>query len=63
MLVRVDPADTLALLDEPPIGRFEDARARHDGWLLVGAEAVSTDDDLRVWVGRGLAYARTLPSK
>jgi TfoX/Sxy family transcriptional regulator of competence genes len=63
MLVRVDPADTQALLDEPHIGRFEMRGRAMTGWLLVGAEAVSTDDDLRVWVGRGLAYARTLPSK
>jgi hypothetical protein len=34
-----------------------------NGWLLVGAEAVSTEDALRAWVGRGLAYARSLPSK
>jgi hypothetical protein len=33
------------------------------GWLLVGAEAVSTEDALRAWVGRGLACARSLPSK
>ena len=63
MLVRVDPADTQALLDEPHIGRFEMRGRAMTGWLLVGAEAVSTDDDLLVWVGRGLAYARTLPSK
>jgi hypothetical protein len=33
------------------------------GWLRVEAEGVETDDDLRRWVGVGVAYARSLPAK
>jgi hypothetical protein len=34
-----------------------------DGWLRVDVEALTTDDELRSWVGYGLAYARSLPLK
>jgi len=33
-----------------------------DGWLRVDPEVVDTDDDLRRWVARGIAYARSLGS-
>jgi hypothetical protein len=34
-----------------------------DGWLRVDPAAVDTEDDLRDWVSRGVAYARSLPAK
>jgi hypothetical protein len=33
------------------------------GWLLVDADGHAEDDDLRRWVGRGVAYALSLPPK
>lgn len=33
------------------------------GWILVAATGHAEDDDLRCWVDRGVAYARTLPPK
>jgi hypothetical protein len=33
------------------------------GWLLVDAGGHAEDDDLGRWVGRGLAYASSLPAK
>jgi hypothetical protein len=34
-----------------------------DGWLRVDADGVESDRQLRSWVERGLAHARSLPSK
>jgi hypothetical protein len=34
-----------------------------DSWILVDASVCSEDDDLRPWVARGVAHARSLPSK
>jgi hypothetical protein len=34
-----------------------------DGWLLVSAESVSTDEELSAWAERGVTYARSLPPK
>jgi hypothetical protein len=33
------------------------------GWLRVDGARVERDADLRSWVERGVAYARSLPAK
>ena len=33
------------------------------GWLLVGPAGCADGADLRRWVDRGVAYARSLPPK
>jgi len=33
------------------------------GWLLVASDAVSDDDLLQLWVGRGVRFVRTLPPR
>lgn len=33
------------------------------GWLLIAAEHLEADDDLQLWVDRGLGYAARLPPK
>lgn len=63
LLLRVDPARTESLVSEPHVGRFEMRGRELDGWLRVDAEAVKTDASLRHWVGRGVAYARSLAPK
>ena len=63
LLLRVDPAATESLLDPPHVGPFEMRGRAMAGWLRVDAEAVRTDAGLRRWVGRGVAYARSLPPK
>jgi TfoX/Sxy family transcriptional regulator of competence genes len=62
MLVRVDPAETEALVSEPFVAPLEMRGRAMTGWLRVGREAVTTDDALRSWVTRGVDYARSLPS-
>jgi|SRR5436190_12351478 TfoX/Sxy family transcriptional regulator of competence genes len=64
LMVRVEPAETDALLEEPGAEPFEmGGRGGMTGWLRVSSGAVSKDEDLARWVDRGLAYARSLPPK
>jgi TfoX/Sxy family transcriptional regulator of competence genes len=63
LLLRIDPAETEALVSKPHVRRFEMRGREMGGWLRVDAEAVETDDDLRRWVSHGLGYARSLPPK
>jgi hypothetical protein len=63
LLVRVDPADTDDLVRDPHAARFEMRGRRMDGWLRVAPEGVRTKRELQRWVGRGVAYARSLPPK
>jgi hypothetical protein len=63
LLVRVDPADTDDLVRDPHAARFEMRGRRMDGWVRVAPEGVRTKRELQRWVGRGVAYARSLPPK
>jgi TfoX/Sxy family transcriptional regulator of competence genes len=63
LMVRVDPEETEALLDERHARPFEMRGRAMRGWLRVDAEGVQTREDLEPWVERGLVYARALPPK
>jgi len=63
LMVRVDPAQTDALVTKPHAGRFEMRGRAMQGWLRVDAEGVRTKRELEPWVRRGVAYARSLPPK
>ena len=63
LLLRVDPAQTDALVEEPHVGRFEMRGRELDGWLRVDVEVLTTDAQLRSWVRHGVDYARSLPAK
>jgi TfoX/Sxy family transcriptional regulator of competence genes len=63
LLLRVDPAETDALVSKPNARPFEMRGRAMDGWLRVDDEGVRTKRELQAWVKRGVAYARSLPSK
>jgi hypothetical protein len=64
LLVRVEPAETEALLAEPGTGPMEmGGRGPMAGWLRVDAEALAADEALATWVQRGLDHAGSLPPK
>ena len=65
LIVRVDPAQTAALLREAGAKPFDlsGSRGPPAGWLLVSPTGYRTDAALRTWIGRGTAYASSLPKK
>jgi TfoX/Sxy family transcriptional regulator of competence genes len=63
LMVRVDPADSEALLGRPHARPFEMRGHAMRGWLRVDAEGVRTKRQLAPWVRRGVAYARSLSPK
>jgi TfoX/Sxy family transcriptional regulator of competence genes len=63
LLLRVDRAETEALLSEPHAHPFEMRGRPMQGWLRVDADGVRTRRQLERWVRRGIAYARSLPGK
>ena len=63
LMVRVDPEETDALLEEPHAGPFEMRGRPVDGWVRVDAAGVGAKRQLEPWVRRGVAYARSLPPK
>ncbi len=63
LMLRVDPAEADRLLGEAHVAALEMRGRPVAGWLLVGADATRDDDALRRWAARGVARARTLPSR
>ncbi len=63
LLLRVDPAETEALVADPLAERFVMRGREMDGWLRVDVDATVTQQELGRWVDRGVAYARSLPPK
>ena len=62
ILLRVDPAETDALAEEPCARHFEMRGRAMPGWLRVDADELD-DDGFRRWVSIGVAYANSLPPK
>ena len=63
LLVRVDPAESDALVESTPARLMEMRGRSMKGWLRVDSEDVESEGALSEWVGRGIAYARSLPPK
>jgi len=63
LMLRVDPAELPALLDLPHAHPFEMRGKELAGWLRIDDAGCADDDELRTWVRRGVAYARSLPPK
>jgi TfoX/Sxy family transcriptional regulator of competence genes len=63
LLLRVDPAETEALVADPLAERFVMRGREMDGWLRIDVDAGATEQELERWVTTGVAYARSLPAK
>ena len=63
LMARVHPDETEALMGRPHARTFEMRGREMKGWLRVDPAGVRTKRQLEPWVRRGVAYARSLPSK
>ena len=63
ILVRVDPAQSDALIAKSHAELMEMRGRSMSGWLRVASEHVRTKRQLAKWVDLGTAYARSLPPK
>ena len=62
-LVRVDPAESGALLATANVTLAVMGGRAMPGWLRVSAADLETDEQLTEWVNRAVGYARSLPPK
>jgi TfoX/Sxy family transcriptional regulator of competence genes len=63
VLVRVDPAESNALVASTNARVMEMRGRQMQGWLRVDSEHVRTKRELTKWVELGTTYARSLPAK
>lgn len=63
LMLRVAPAQTVELASKPHAERVVMRGKEVLGWIRVCEAGFESDADLRAWVERGVAYARSLPAK
>ena len=63
ILVRVDPAESDALVETTSAHPMEMRGRQMRGWLRVDSEDVRAERQLAKWVDVGTTYARSLPPK
>lgn len=61
--MRVGAEGYAEALDEPHVGPMDIGSRALTGFVLVGPAGVQDEAELQRWVGRGLAYATSLPPK
>jgi len=59
LIVRVGPDEGDGALAQPHVRPFDFTGRPSRGMVYVEPEGVTTDDDLRRWVAKGLAFAST----
>jgi hypothetical protein len=62
-LVRVDPADTDALIATANATLAVMGGRPRRGWLRVSSEDLDSDEQLTEWIERAVGYTRSLPPK
>lgn len=63
LMVRVGPDAADEALARPGARIFDFTGRPMRGWVIVAGEAVSEDEALADWIGRGHAFAASLPPK
>jgi TfoX/Sxy family transcriptional regulator of competence genes len=63
LMVRVGPETYQRLLRQPHARKMDFTGRPMKGFLYVTPEGVEEDEDLRRWVGEGVAYVTSLPPK
>jgi len=63
LIARLGSDQAAAALKEPCVVEFDITGRPMKGWVMVEAEGVETDDQLRAWVERTVGFVETLPKK
>ena len=63
ILVRVDPAESSALVRDTAAHPMEMRGRTMNGWLRVDAKHLPDEGALGEWVERGVGFARSVPPK
>ena len=63
LIVRVGPEKYEEALAGPHTRPFDITGKEMKGWVMVGSEGYSSDDELKSWVRQGVDFALTLKPK
>jgi hypothetical protein len=63
LIARVGPAETAKALGEAGVRPFDITGRPMTGWVLVDAERVAEEPELKEWIERCRRFVKTLPPK
>lgn len=63
LIARIGPEETVKALKEPGVKVFDITGRAMKGWVLVDAERVAEEPELKAWVERSRRFVKTLPAK
>jgi TfoX/Sxy family transcriptional regulator of competence genes len=63
LMVRVGRDHLDDALERPHVFQWAMGGRPMKDWVMVGPDGLATDEQLREWAGRGVAFARSLPVK
>ncbi len=63
LIVRLGAEQADAARRQPHVVEFDVAGRSLKSWVMVEAEGVKTDDELRTWIERAVEFVETLPRK
>ena len=63
LIARLGPEQAAAALKEPHVKDFDITGRPMRGWVMVEAEGVETEEELRGWMEQAAEFVGTLPVK
>lgn len=63
LIVRLGSEQAAVALKEPHVVEFDITGRPMKGWVMVEAEGMETDEQLRGWIERAVEFVETLPRK
>lgn len=63
LIARLGPEQATLARQEPHIGEFDITGRPMKGWVLIEPEGVETDEQLRGWIEKSVAFVSTFPPK
>ena len=63
LIVRLGPEQSAAALKRPHVGEFDITGKPMKGWVLVDADGLEKDEDLKSWIALAHDFVKTLPAK
>jgi hypothetical protein len=63
LIARLGPDSYDDALLEPHVREFDITSRAMKGWVLVEAEGVEDDDQLKDWIERAVKFVKALPAK
>ncbi len=62
-VLRINPKDSSEAIRQPGAGPFDITGRPMKGWIMVGPEGCSGDEDLARWIQQAREFVATLPPK